>query len=259
MKKNIVLTLIFVLLCSYSASAVSNDSLGYGYKKKFNESPPDLGFYAPLIEKYNGIYMGDPNEKKIYITFDNGYEQGYTSTILDVLKEKKVPATFFLTGHYVDAEVDLVKRMVDEGHLIGNHSDGHLDYTRSSDEKVKEDLRSLDEKVKKTTGQDMSMFFRPAKGVFSERTLKLTDELGYVNVFWTVALVDWYKDQQKGAEHAQNEVLRQVHPGAIVLLHAVSEDNSSALSNLIDELRKRGYEFGSLEELMWERLLPEGI
>ncbi|MGM8216322.1 delta-lactam-biosynthetic de-N-acetylase [Bacillaceae bacterium W0354] len=258
MRRLVQIITIFALLTALAIPviALSNDSYGFGYKKKGNEQPPDLGFYAPLIEKYNGIYMGDPNKKMVYLTFDNGYEQGYTEMILDVLKEKNVQATFFLTGDYINSVPDIVKRMADEGHIIGNHSNKHLDFTKNSDAVVKEDLRKLDEKIKKVSGQDSVMFFRPAKGVFSERTLALTDKLGYINVFWTVAFVDWHRDQKKGWEHSFRSVVEQVHPGAIILLHAVSEDNAEALSHLIDELRKRGYEFGTLEDLVWDQLVP---
>lgn len=258
MKKVMFLT-ILCLLCSfsYSTSATpSEETYGYGYKKQYNEQPPDLGFYAPLIEKYNGIYMGDPNKKKVYLTFDNGYEQGYTSTVLDVLKEKQVPATFFLTGHYVDDEKELVKRMVKEGHIIGNHSNKHLDFTKASESKIKQDLKALDEKIKSYTNQDSVLFFRPAEGRFNEKSLEITNNLGYVNVFWTVAFVDWHSDRKNGWKHAFNEVMEQIHPGAIILLHTVSQDNADALSHLIDELRKRGYEFGSIEDLLWEKHVP---
>ncbi|MGP4071714.1 delta-lactam-biosynthetic de-N-acetylase [Piscibacillus sp. B03] len=257
MKKVILLVLVSLLCSSLTTAATPvEETYGYGYKKQYNEQPPDLGFYAPLIEKYNGIYMGDPNQKKVYLTFDNGYEEGYTSTVLDILKEKKVPATFFLTGHYVDDEQNLVKRMVKEGHIIGNHSNKHLDYTKASEAQMKKDLKDLDDKIKKYTGQDTVQFFRPAEGKFNEKSLAVTDELGYVNVFWTVAFVDWYSDRKNGWKHAFNEVMEQVHPGAIILLHTVSQDNADALSHLIDELRKRGYEFGSLEDLLWERHVP---
>ncbi|WP_124223086.1 delta-lactam-biosynthetic de-N-acetylase [Aquisalibacillus elongatus] len=248
-----------MLMClSFTSSieATTDQAYGYGYKKKYNEQPPDLGFYAPLIEKYNGFYMGDSDEKKVYLTFDNGYEEGYTSTVLDVLKEKQVPATFFLTGHYVDDEAELVKRMVDEGHIIGNHSNKHLDYTKASESQMKKDLEDLDNKIKKFTNQDYVQFFRPAEGRFNEKSLKVTDELGYVNVFWTVAIVDWHSDRRQGWQKVLDNTIEQVHPGAIILLHTVSEDNADMITHLIDELRKRGYEFGSLEDLLWEKLLP---
>ncbi|SRR5690554_3021872 len=258
MKRLFQLLIVVLIFSAWTSNvvALSNESYGFGYKKKGDEQPPDLGFYGPLIEKYNGLYMGDPNKKVVYLTFDNGYEQGYTEQILDVLKEKHVPATFFLTGDYVDSVPDIVKRMADDGHLIGNHSNKHLDYTKNSDTTIRDDLHKLDEKIKKVTDQDHVMFFRPARGVFSERTLALTEELGYINVFWTVAFVDWHRDSQKGWEHSFRSVMDQVHPGAIVLLHSVSSDNAEALSHLIDELRKRGYEFGTLEDLVWDKLVP---
>ncbi|WP_017186717.1 polysaccharide deacetylase family protein [Alkalibacillus haloalkaliphilus] len=258
MKKLTFLTIVMLLIFSVPVNAVSNESYGYGYKKQYNEMPPDLGFYGPLIEKYNGLYLGDEENRMVYLTFDSGYEQGYTEQILDVLNEKDVPATFFLTGHYVDDQPELVKRKVEEGHIIGNHSNDHLDYTKVSDDKVKEDLKVLDDKIINTTDQEVVKFFRPAKGIFSERTLKLTDELGYTNIFWTVALVDWNRDENKGWKHAFDEVLRQVHPGAIILLHAVTEDNAEALGYLIDELRDQDYEFGSLDDLVWHHSVPIG-
>ncbi|GEL78138.1 delta-lactam-biosynthetic de-N-acetylase [Tenuibacillus multivorans] len=254
--KRVFLGLLAIVVWFSMTIPVTSEAYGYGYKKKYNEQPPDLGFYAPLIEKYNGIYMGDPDQKKVYLTFDNGYEQGYTGTILDILKDKKVPATFFLTGNYVTDNPDLVKRMVDEGHIIGNHSNKHLDFTKSSEKEIKEDLSNLDKKIKKYTEQDSVLFFRPAKGVFNEKSLALTDELGYINVFWTVAFVDWHKDRKNGWKKSFDEVMKQIHPGAIILLHTVSQDNADALNHMIDELRKRGYEFGSLEELLWEKLVP---
>lgn len=247
---------MLIIITAIPTNALSNESYGFGYKKKGNEQPPELGFYGPLIDKYNGIYMGDPSKRIVYLTFDNGYELGYTEMILDVLKEKQVKATFFLTGDYVDSVPELVKRMADEGHIIGNHSNRHLDFTKNSDSTVKEDLRILDEKIKKVSGQEHVLFFRPARGVFSERTLALTDKLGYINVFWTVAYVDWHRDEKKGWQHSFRQVVEQVHPGAVVLLHSVSPDNAEALSHLIDELRKRGYEFGTLEDLVWDKLVP---
>ncbi|GAA0450473.1 polysaccharide deacetylase family protein [Alkalibacillus silvisoli] len=253
----IILSVVFIF-SNIPSEAVSNESYGYGYKKKYDENPPDLGFYGPLIEEYNGVYLGDEENRMVYLTFDSGYEQGYTEQILDVLEEKDVPATFFLTGHYVEDQPELVKRKVNDGHIIGNHSDDHLDYTKISDEKIKEDLKSLDEKIMNTTDQEGVQFFRPAKGVFSERTLQLTDELGYTNVFWTVALVDWNKDENKGWQHSFDELLKQVHPGAVILLHAVTEDNAEALGYLIDELRERDYEFGSLDDLVWHHSVPIG-
>ncbi|MET3683130.1 peptidoglycan-N-acetylmuramic acid deacetylase [Alkalibacillus flavidus] len=258
--KKIILMLLSVLLIPLTIHAddVSNESYGYGYKKQYNEQPPDLGFYAPLIEQYNGIYIGDQSNKNVYLTFDSGYEQGYMTQMLDVLEDKQVPATFFLSGHYIDDQPKLVKRMVDDGHIIGNHSDDHLDYTKASDDEIKRDLKRLDDKIKQTTDQDVVEFFRPAKGIFSERTLKLTDELGYTNVFWSVALVDWEESQQTSWQQAVDDLIEQMHPGAVVLMHTVTEDNAEALSHLIDELRDQGYEFKSLEQLVWNKHIPFG-
>ncbi|WP_411954903.1 polysaccharide deacetylase family protein [Alkalibacillus sp. S2W] len=258
--KKITLIIISLILWSplIQAEEISNESYGYGYKKQYNEEPPDLGFYGPLIEKYNGFYMGDDSDKTIYLTFDSGYELGYMEQMLDVLEDKQVPATFFLSGHYIDDQPELVERMVNDGHIIGNHSDDHLDYTKASEEEIRQDLKRLDDKIKETTDQQHVTYFRPAKGVFSERTLKLTDELGYTNIFWSVSLVDWEESQQSSWQQALDDVLKQVHPGAIMLMHTVTEDNAEALSHLIDELRERGYQFESLNDLVWQKYVPFG-
>ncbi|ASF38388.1 delta-lactam-biosynthetic de-N-acetylase [Halobacillus halophilus] len=229
---------------------------GWGYKKSNNGEAPDVGRYGPMLEKEDGFYVDSSGAPVIYLTFDNGYEQGYTGKVLDILKEKEVPATFFVTGHYIQSAPDLLKRMANEGHLIGNHSWSHPDFTKVSKEQMKEELDKVNQEVKKLTDQETMTFVRPPRGTFNEQTLKWAKEFGYTHAFWSLAFKDWETNNQKGWEYAYHSVLDQIHPGAVILLHTVSQDNAEALEQLIDELRKRGYHFGSLNDLMVKKLLP---
>ncbi|RSK29243.1 delta-lactam-biosynthetic de-N-acetylase [Bacillus sp. HMF5848] len=251
--------MLLLLFCSTAfAETYSNEPLNWGFKKSRNHQPPDPGaIYKNVLNDYGSFYIGDTREKIVYITFDNGYEYGFTDEILDVLKQKKVPATFFVTGPYLEKEEDLIQRMVDEGHIIGNHSWSHPDFTKVTDEKLKKELDSVKQKKEELTGQPGMMYLRPPRGVFSERTLAVSQQLGYVNVFWSLAYVDWETGKQKGWEYAYDKIMGQIHPGAVILLHAVSEDNAKALPKIIDDLRKEGYEFKSLDYALAKQLIPE--
>jgi peptidoglycan-N-acetylmuramic acid deacetylase len=240
-----------MLIPNMTYAAVSNQPIQWGFKKSTNEQPVEAGKNIDqLLEKYGGYYKGDAKKKYLYLTFDNGYENGYTGQILDVLKKEKVPATFFVTGHYLQSAPDLVKRMVKEGHIVGNHSWFHPDLTTNSDEDiVNEELNSVRDKTKELTGQKKMNYMRPPRGVFSERTLKVAKEAGYIHIMWSLAYVDWYVNQQKGHQYAYDNIMRQAHPGAIMLLHTVSKDNADALETVIKELKKKGYKFKSLDDL----------
>ncbi|PEZ71195.1 delta-lactam-biosynthetic de-N-acetylase [Bacillus thuringiensis] len=242
---------IMMALIPVSTLAYTNTPHNWGIPRPKNETVPDAGkLYTDLLQKNGGFYLGDTKKKDIYLTFDNGYENGYTGKILDVLKEKKVPATFFVTGHYIKTQKDLLLRMKDEGHIIGNHSWSHPDFTAVNDEKLREELTSVTEEIKKVTGQKEVKYVRPPRGVFSERTLALTKEMGYYNVFWSLAFLDWKVDQQRGWQYAHNNVMTMIHPGSILLLHAISKDNAEALAKIIDDLREKGYHFKSLDDLV---------
>jgi Predicted xylanase/chitin deacetylase len=164
-----------------------------------------------------------------------------------------VPATFFVTGHYISDQPDLVKRMVREGHIIGNHSWGHPDLSKISDQRYEQELKKLKDAYTKLTGSQTMNYLRPPRGTFSERSLKLAHEAGYVSVFWSAAYKDWMRDEQHGAEYAYSHIMRRMHPGAVVLLHTVSRDNAEALPRVIQELKKQGYQFRSLDDLMAEK------
>ena len=222
--------------------------IGWGLKKNPNAPPEIPSSITSLLEKYDSYYIGK-NEKVLYLTFDEGYENGYTAKILDVLKEKEVPAAFFITAPYLKTEKELVRRMVDEGHIVGNHTVHHpcLVEVMSTDE-ISKELSGLDESFFSEFGKRMK-FFRAPKGEFSERTLAITNDLGYTNVFWSFAYRDWEVNNQKGTDYAYSEIMKGVHNGCILLLHAVSKDNAEVLGRVIDDLKARGYTFLSLENL----------
>ncbi|MEI3606402.1 delta-lactam-biosynthetic de-N-acetylase [Pseudogracilibacillus sp. SE30717A] len=254
---------IFLVVASFFIFFTMTHSVygyGWGYKKNDDNQLPEVGKFGEIIEKYDAIYADlDPVDKEIYLTFDNGYEQGYTKEILGVLKKEQVPATFFVTGHYVETTPELVKQMVDEGHIVGNHSYSHPDFTTQSKEKMKKELDMLEDAVAEITDQKELMYLRPPRGTFDENTLKWASEFGYVHVFWSLAFKDWETDNQKGWEYAFNEITEQIHPGAILLLHTVSEDNAKALEKVIKHLKKEGYVFKSLDDLMKKQALPKDI
>lgn len=219
---------------------------GWGLKKNKN-APPDVPDYLiELLDKYGAIYKSN-EEKTLYLTFDEGYENGYTEKILDILKENKVPAAFFVTGPYIKKEADLIKRMTEEGHIVGNHTVNHPSMPDIPNEKIKTELEELNQMYFDLTGKEMK-FFRAPMGEFSERTLRVTQEMGYTNVFWSFAYKDWETNNQKGTGYAYNQIIDGVHDGAILLLHAVSRDNAEILDKVIKDLKNQGYTFKSLTE-----------
>lgn len=226
----------------------SKETLRWGIRRNKDHNLPSADNGAPeLLKKYNSFYLGDTAKKKIYLTFDEGYENGYTPTILDTLKKEGVKAVFFITGPYLKDHSDLVERMIKEGHSVGNHTKNHPSLPQIDDEKVKSELKELDYEFYEKFNEHMK-FFRAPKGEYSERTLKITNEMGYVNLFWSLAYDDWYQDKVRGREYAHKIVTDNLHNGAIILLHAVSPDNNEALPYIIKTARELGYEFGDCKE-----------
>ncbi len=253
MKRITFLTVFVLILSLFTVHAAANQDVPYhfGFKKSKGGQLPSIdqeGFKG-IVDKHEAIFLGDTSKKELFLTFDNGYENGFTPRILDILKEKKVPATFFVTGHYVKDQPELLKRMTAEGHIIGNHSWSHPDMTQISNERIKEELDKVKQAVAEVTGQKEMAFLRPPRGIFSDRTLAVSKKLGYTNVFWSIAYKDWDTKAQKGWKYAYDSVLAQLHPGAVILLHSVSRDNAEALCKIIDAARAQGYEFKSLDLL----------
>lgn len=255
-KINILATILifFFTFFSYHSSVLAN-GYGWGYKKNANHQVPEIGKYKDILDQYGAYYVDDSGQKNIYLTFDNGYEQGHTKKVLDVLKQEKVPATFFVTGHYVEEEPELVKRMVSEGHIVGNHSYHHPDFSIINKSVIKEELESLEKAVAEITDQKEMTYLRPPRGIFNEQTLKWSNELGYIHIFWSLAFNDWNTDKQKGWQYAYDQIIDQIHPGAIVLLHTVSSDNANALKKVIQSLKKEGYTFKSLDDLIFKDMI----
>lgn len=244
------IVIFFTIIFTFIIHIPVGFSYGWGYKKTNDNTPPDVGKYGDVIKNHNAIYIDDSGDKHLYLTFDNGYEQGFTEQVLDVLKEENVPATFFVTGHYVKTAPDLVARMVNEGHIVGNHSYSHPDFTTMSKQAVEAELNKLEQAVADVSDQKEIKYLRPPRGTFNEQTLTWTDELNYIQVFWSLAFKDWETNHQKGWQYAYDQIMDQIHPGAILLLHAVSSDNAEALKKVIVDLKKEGYEFKSLDDLM---------
>ncbi|MFD1040090.1 delta-lactam-biosynthetic de-N-acetylase [Virgibacillus byunsanensis] len=254
-----IIIMFFLALILFSSNAEALGGYGWGFKKNDDHQIPDVGKYKEILDEYGAYYADHSGEKVVYLTFDMGYEQGYTGDILDVLKKESVPATFFVAGHYVTSQPKLINRMVDEGHIIGNHSYHHPDFTILSKAAMKKELDTLEEEVAKVSEQKELKYLRPPKGVFNERTLKWSNELGYTHIFWSLAFIDWNVDRKSGWKFAFDQLMDHIHPGAIILLHTVSSDNAEALSQLIVQLKKDGYQFKSLDHLILKNIIPKEL
>lgn len=201
------------------------------------------------LAAHGAYYARDTEEKVLYLTFDCGYENGNTAKILDTLKEKNVPAAFFLTGDFLRSAPDLAKRIADEGHTAGNHTEHHPDMSAITDPaRFEEELDSVAAAYQEITGQPLDPYFRPPQGKYSIQSLDLARQAGYSTIFWSLAHVDWQQDAQPGREETFDKLIGRVHPGAIILLHTTSASNTQYLGELIDEWGKCGYVFRRLGE-----------
>lgn len=228
-------------------SSLSNQKQGWGQGVQVDENNRPLSpiTFQEKYGKYDAYFIGE-DEKVLYLTFDEGYENGYTPQILDTLKEKQVPAVFFVTLDYVKSQPELIQRMIDEGHVIGNHSDKHPSFPDVSAQRCEQEIRNVDQYLADQFGYTGMNLFRPPAGEFSERVLAQVQSLGYKTIFWSYAYKDWDPNNQMGADKALEKVNGALHNGAIYLLHAVSKDNAEILGNFIDEARSQGYEFKTL-------------
>lgn len=229
--------------------AIDNSGSGWGFKKNIGAKPDISDALTAKLAQYDTYYMGSEKDRFLYLTFDEGYENGYTGQILDTLKKYEVPAAFFITGAYFDREPELIRRMVDEGHIVGNHTEHHPNLHRlENPEKMKEELKILDDKYFAEYGEHMK-YMRPPEGEYSLRVLAVAMDEGYKTILWSFAYKDWQRDVIMGKQYAMQQITPYLHNGAVLLLHAVSKDNAEALGELIDYARAEGYEFKSLDEL----------
>lgn len=231
-----------------STLQTSNKKIAWGIKRNSEHQQPDVGsFNRKILEDNNGICLGNKEKKVIYITFDNGYEAGYTSKILDVLKQNEVKATFFITAHYLNTAHELVQRMIEEGHIIGNHTVNHKSMPEITDEQIKEEVMKLHQAVYEKFRYEMK-YIRPPKGEFSERTIIATNNLGYQHVMWSFAYVDWDEKKQPDEEKAKKTILENIHNGEIMLLHGNSKTNANILDSIIKEIKSQGYQIKNLDD-----------
>lgn len=234
----------------FRQSSIQNDAEGnWGLSFQEDGKPPVANATHDELAKYDAYYAEDTTEKVLYITFDAGYENGYTPAILDALKKHNAKATFFIVGNYISTSPDLVKRMIAEGHIVGNHSFNHPDMSQMNEEQFSKELGELEALYEQTTGEPMKKFYRPPQGKYSENNLAIAKKLGYKTFFWSLAYVDWNTDSQPSHEEAFDKLLKRVHPGAIVLLHSTSKTNGEILDELLTKWEDMGYTFKSLDEL----------
>ena len=223
-----------------------NWGLGFGTEGK----PPTGNASAEELKKYNAYFIGDTTQNTIYLTFDCGYENGNTESILDALKKHDVKATFFVVGNFLETSPEIVKRMIAEGHTVGNHTYHHLDMSSiSSMDAFKKETQDVENLFEQITGTPITKFYRPPQGKYNIENLKMAQELGYHTFFWSLAYVDWYQDKQPTKDEAFGKLLKRIHPGAIVLLHSTSSTNAQILDELLTKWEEMGYTIKPLTEL----------
>lgn len=232
-----------------AVQVVSRDNYEWGLSFQEENQPPVPNLSAEELAPYNAHYYAPEAGKRLYLTFDAGYENGNTTAILDALKKHNAPGAFFVVGPYIRDYPDLVKRMVEEGHIVGNHSWHHPNMTQKSQEEFAQELALVEEQFQETVGQEMEKFYRPPEGKFSDDNLQWAQDLGYCTVFWSLAYVDWNTENQPTAEQAFSKLIPRTHDGAVVLLHSTSSTNAAILDELLTRWEEMGYTFGSLREL----------
>ncbi|NPV92733.1 MAG: polysaccharide deacetylase family protein [Firmicutes bacterium] len=227
---------------------VKNESLSWGVQRQPDHRTPIAGPLALRCLEGKGFWIGDPGEKRVYLTFNCGWENGLTGSTLDTLKKHQVTAAFFVTGEYAEKNPELVRRMADEGHLLGSHGYTHRSFPLLSEAEMKRELVATSEKITGLTGA-RPLFFRPPSGDFNRRTLDAAQEMGFTSVFWSLSYPDWDTSRQPGRQAALQRITGDIHPGAIIQLHTVSASSNEALGDAIETLRSQGYSLGSLTEL----------
>ena len=231
-------------------AAIPAAAADWGLSFQTEGQPPVGNAAQEELAQYNACYLGDTGKKVIYLTFDCGYENGCTEPILDALKKHNAPAAFFVVGNMIESAPDIVRRMAAEGHIVGNHTYHHPDMSAISDpEAFQKELDALAALYEKTVGQPLPNYYRPPQGKFSTENLKQAQAMGYKTVFWSLAYVDWYTDDQPTAEQAYAKLLPRIHDGAIVLLHSTSKTNAAILDDLLTKWEEMGYTFASLDQL----------
>lgn len=250
-KNFIALILVLPLLCGSVISSSAEGSLHW-YLKRCKGKAPGFPSEAEEIKQYGAYYLDESasdENKKIYITFDAGYENGNIEKILNTLKEESVPAAFFLLDNIILKNSDLVIRMADEGHLVCNHTKNHKDLCFATESEIAKNLTALEMLYEENTGREMSKYFRFPEGKYSIEALKCVQNMGYKTIFWSFAYDDWDNGRQPNTQRAIKKVLENTHNGAVMLFHPTSSTNAEIFPTLIKEWKKMGYSFGTLDEL----------
>ena len=243
-----VLAVVAIIITQFSHRALETGAWGLSFRQE--NAPPVGPADAAELARYNAAYLGDTGKKVIYLTFDAGYENGCTEKILDALKKHNAPAAFFLVGNYIEKNADLVRRMVAEGHIVGNHTMHHYDMSKlSSSEAFSKELTDLEALFKEITGKELPKYYRPPQGTYSQNNLVMARDMGYKTVFWSLAYVDWNNDSQPTDAQAYEKLLPRIHNGAVVLLHSTSVTNARIMDDLLTKWEEMGYTFGSMDML----------
>ena len=239
---------VVLALTQFLGSAITTGAWGLSFQQEGNRPVGSAG--ADQLKKYDAVYLGDTSQKVLYLTFDAGYENGCTEKILGTLKKHDVKAAFFLVGNYIEKNADLVRRIVDDGHIVGNHTMHHPDMSKISDkEAFAKELQQLENLFCSVTGKELPKYYRPPQGIYSESNLKMAQELGYKTVFWSLAYVDWNNDAQPTREQAFSKLIPRTHDGAVVLLHSTSKTNAEILDELLTRWKDMGYRFETIDKL----------
>ena len=255
----IILMVIILAMCIYllfkdeqtistNSESLSSKKIEWGIKRGDNNMQPDVGTVnKQLMEESDSIYIGNKDKKIVYLTFDLGYEAGYTDDILNTLKENEVTGTFFVTAHYINTSSELVQKMIDNNDIVGNHTVNHKSMPGLDEQSLKEEVMKLHDAVKEKFNYEMK-YIRPPKGEYSQKSLALTKELGYKTVMWSFAYADWDEKNQPNPEEAKKKIIDNLHNGEVMLLHATSKTNRDILGDVIKEIKNKGYEIKSLEQ-----------
>ena len=231
-----------------TAASAQSSNWGLSFQE---EGVRPVGNATPSeLAKYQAAYADETDEKVIYLTFDAGYENGNLPAILDALKNHQAVGTFFVVGNFLETSPELTKRMVAEGHIVGNHTYHHPDMSKiSTKEAFEKELNDVKTLFQSITGSEMAHYYRPPQGKYSTSNLEMAKELGYKTFFWSLAYVDWIQDEQPTKEQAFSKLLSRIHPGAVVLLHSTSSTNAAILDELLTKWEEMGYHFAPLSEL----------